>query len=482
MKKVKSQKSPKQSKLATGQAKVKSCKGTIITLVLVFGAIFILIFGGLVGFIFTQHRQSKQKAAFNEALAIAEAGANYARWHLAHASNNYDFSGVYDYNDPEGGKVGQFSLVITQPGECSTMVIIESSGWTQEYPNTKRTISVRYGRPSLARYAFLTNSDVWFGENEELQGPFHSNGGIRMDGTQNSISTSAKETYTCQSYHGCSPPQTKPGIWGIGNGGNEGLWEFPVPAIDFNSITTDLAQLKIKSQNGGYYFGPSGAFGYHVQFKNDGTFDLYKVTRLKANVNGMDTDGVWHNESNDIDRESFLENYPLAVSECNVHNLIFIEDSKVWVDGVIKEKATIVAARFPDNPSTNASIIINGNLTRADPKSTMVGLIAQKNILVPLYSPNILEIQAVMVAQKGAVQRYYYSSSYNPWHIRNRIMVRGSIITNSVWTWSWVSGGGSVTSGYQNTESYYEPALIYEPPPFFPSSGELQLISWEEVQ
>lgn len=282
--------------------------------------------------------------------------------------------------------------------------------------------------------------------------------------------------------HGCSPAAERSGIWGAGNGDADGLWEFPVPSVDFNAITTDLAQLKTRAQNGGYYFGPSGSFGYHVKLKNDGTFDLYRVTRLRTSVNGRDTQGVWHNESNDIDRESFIDNYALAEGQCGVQNLVFIEDAKVWVDGVNRQKVTIAAAKFPDNPSTNASIIINGNITRADPHATMLALIAQKNILVPLYSPNVLEIQAVMVAQKGAVQRYYYSNSYSPYHTRNRIMVRGSIITNQTWTWSWVNGGGQVISGYQNTESYYEPALIYDPPPFFPSSGDLQFISWEEIQ
>jgi hypothetical protein len=457
-------------------------KAAVMAMVLVFGAVFVLIFGGLAGFMVSQYRQSKQKIAWTEAIAIAESGVNYSRWHLAHAANNYDFAGTYDYVDPEGGIVGKFSLEITAPGQCSTMISIRSTGWTNDYPNVKRTILVRYGRPSLAQYAFLTNTDVWFGDNEELRGPFHSNGGIRMDGTQNAISTSAKATYTCQPMHGCSPPQTKPGIWGTGNGGQAGLWEFPVPAVDFNAITTDLAQLKTKAQSGGYYFGPSGAFGYYVQFKNNGTFDLYKVTRLKPKVYGYDTQGVWHYESNDIDRTTFLRNYALTSGGCNVGNLIFIEDSKVWVDGTVKEKATLVAARFPDNPSTNASIIINGNITRPDPKATLLGLIAQKDVLVPLYSPNVLEVQAVMVAQKGATQRYYYSSSYSPWHIRNKISIRGAIITNQVWTWTWVSGGGSVVSGYRETESYYEPALIYEPPPFFPGSGDLQFISWEEVQ
>lgn len=460
--------------------KINSQKGAILTLVLVFGTIFVFLFSGLGGLVYTQYLQGKQKAALNEALAIAEAGANYARWRLAISPDDFDFSGEYDFIDPEGGTIGQYLLEITPPAECSTTFTIKSTGWTNEFPNAKRAVLVKFGRPSLAQYAFLTHADVWFGEDEELRGPFHSNGGIRMDGTQNSISTSGEQTYTCKPIHGCSPEQTKPGIWGEGNGEEDGLWVFQVPDIDFDAITLDLGELASKADQFGYYFDPSGAFGYHIKFKNDNTFDLYRVTRLKNNVNGRDTEGVWHNESNDIDRETFIDDYPLTQGECDAHNLIFVDDAKVWVDGVVSQKATVVAARFPDNPNTNASIIINGNITRANPQATLLALIAQKNILVPLYSPNVLEIQAVMLAQKGAVQRYYYSSSYNPYHIRQRIMVRGSIITKKTWTWTWVSGS-TVTSGYRETESYYEPALIYNPPPYFPSTGDQEFVSWEEV-
>lgn len=457
--------------------------GAIITMALVFGTIFIIIFGGLVGYISTQQKQSKQKVSFNEALAAAEAGANYTRWHLAHAPNDFSFNGTYNYTDPEGGLLGKYTIEITPPSQCSTIVNIKSIGWSADNQNVKRIVQIKFGRPSLARYAFLTNSDVWFGDTEELKGPFHSNGGIRMDGPQNSISTSAKQTYACQPSHGCSSPsQIKPGIWGIGNGGTDGLWNFPVPAIDFNAITLDLATMKTEAQNGGYYFGPSGGLGYHIQFKNNGSFDLNRVTRLRAAVQGCDTDGSCRLEQNDFDRETLINNYPLAAGQCNAQNLIFLEEGKVWVDGNVKEKATVIAARFPDNPATNASIIINGNITRANPQDTLLALIAQKNILVPLYSPNVLEIQAVMMAQKGAVQRYYYSNAYNPNHIRQKIMVRGSILTNKVWTWSWVNSGNQVISGYKQTESYYEPDLIYAPPPYFPSSGEQQFISWEEIQ
>jgi len=451
-------------------------QGNILTLVLVFGGIFLLMFSGLIGYISVQYNLSKEKVALNLALNIAESGVNYARWHLAHAPNDYNFSAVYDYIDPELGTVGQYKLEITPPDNCSTMVAIKSTGWTQDFPEVKRSISAVFGQSSLAKYAFLTNSDVWFGEEEELRGPFHSNGGIRMDGTQNALSTSAKPNYTCQPIHGCSPAQQKPGIWGTGNGGSLGLWSFPIPGPNFDAISLDLGNLKQIAKNGGYYFASSTVFGYHIVFKNDGTFDLNKVTKVQNAINVKDTEtGLTVTESLDIKDETFLQNYPLAADQCNQQNLIFVEDTKVWVDGNVKEKATVAAARFPENAITNASIIINGNITRADPKDTLLGLIAQKNILVPYNSPNVLEVQAVMIAQKGAVKRYQYSNT------KNKILVRGSIITNKVWTWSYVDSNGNVTSGYKNTESYFEPALIYAPPPFFPTTGEYQFISWTEV-
>ena len=455
-------------------------RGAILTLVLVYGAIFVLLFSSLSGFVFFIYRQSREKIVLSKAMAIAEAGVNWSRWHLAHSPSDFTFSGTYNYTDQESGVIGQYELEVTAPPACSTTATIRSTGWTSELPDIKRAITVRYGQPSLAQYAFLTDADVWFGENEDVQGPLHANGGIRMDGTQNSIFTSAKETYMCQPYHDCNPAQEKPGIWGSGVGGTQGLWYFDVPPVNFDSLTMDLDVLRTTARDGGgYYFEPSGEFGYRVEFKNNGTFDLYKVTRLWGAVDACDTEGNCFSTQDDIRNQSLVGNYPLGAAGCGVQNLIFIEDGKVWVDGVLREKATVVAARLPDDPVTRSTIVINGNISRADPRDTMLALIAQKHVIVPYRSPNVLEIQAVMIAQHGAVQRYYYGSGSN--RLRNSIMVRGSIISRKTWTWSWVNGSGDIISGYQETESHYEPALIYNPPPYFPTTGDLQFISWDEV-
>lgn len=453
-------------------------KGIIITLVLVFGAIFLLLLAGLLGFILLQHRQSLQRVSWNEALDIAEAGVNYSRWHLFHAQKDFNFSGTYDYKDPEGKILGKYQLEITSPSGCDSAVKIKSTGWTLKFPNTKRTLQVKYARPALAKYAFLTNSNVWFGEDEELKGPFHSNGGIRMDGEQNSLATSAKKTYICGPEHGCSPPQEKPGIWGAGEGGEKGLWQFPVSNIDFDSIAQDLAKLKTEAQSSGIYLSSSGFYGYHLKFKSNGTFDLYKVKGLKQKVWGYDGER-WVYESNDISSEEFFKNYSLP-SNCAP---IFIEDN-VWVDGDIKGRVTVVAAKLPDIPGQNAKIIISGNINYVDSNSVL-GLIGQKDILIPLYSPDNLEIKAALLAQKGHVFRYYYPNwkqePYKTYAIRNYIETYGSIITNTIWTFSWVDDKGNVVSGYRETEMSYNPDLTYNPPPYFPVSGEYEIVAWEEI-
>ncbi len=355
----------------------------------------------------------------------------------------------------------------------SNAVIVRSTGYTVADPNAERVLEARFGKRSLADYAFLVNSNVWFGNTEAVYGPLHSNGGIRMDGSHNTTATSARETYVCGSEHGCSN-QTKPGIWGTG--GNPDLWSFPVPPIDFNELTTDLAHLKFLAENAGLYLAPAG-FGYRISFQSNGTMNVYRVDSLRPAV--LSYNGTsWVSVSHDIQTQTLLGNYALPTN-CGV---IFVEDD-VWVDGVVRGRVTLVSASLPDVASTNTTAIINGNITYTTRDgSDSLGLIAQKDILIPLYAaPNDLEINAVLLAQKGHVFRNHYSNTASPYHIRNSVTLYGSIITNGLWTFSWVNSGGTVISGYVNTYTEYDSYLSFQPPPGFPTSGDYSIVRWEEV-
>ncbi|MEK7189501.1 MAG: pilus assembly PilX N-terminal domain-containing protein [Patescibacteria group bacterium] len=458
---------------------MRQCKGNILVMTLVFSAMALsMVVTSISGFGFMENRAAKQKHGSEMAFQIAEAGIEYYKWHLAHDETDYqDGTGaagpyVHDYYDKDGNKIGEYSLSITPPPAGSSIVTVESTGYTVAYPETKRKLKARIGFPSLTDYAFLTNSDVWIGDNEAIHGKLHANGGIRFDGTTDSIISSAKETYTCKTYHGCNN-QTKDGIWGDGT--PEDFWQFPVPAFDFNGITVDLADVKTGAQSAGVYLSSSGYKGWHLKFKSNGTFDAYKVKTLYSIPSpgyGKDVNGVKHYESYDIKTETFYKNYTIPTN-----GLIFVEDL-TWVDGTVHGKVTVGSGKFPVSPATYTSIVIPNNIIYTAKDGTdVLGLMAQNHVLIPRKSPNILEIDAAVIAQNGSAQRFYY-----PGNILDSLTIYGSVVSNGVWTWSWVTQGGSIVSGYKNTNTTYDANLTFGPPPSFPVGNGYQLISWEEVK
>jgi len=449
----------------------RTIKGNTLLLVMIFTTVILIIITALTSLTIKERELNLAQVADAEALQIAEAGLNYYRWHLAHDPEEYELdTGEHEYKDMQGDTIGRFNLEVTEPEPGSTVVTIRSTGWLDKYPLRERIVEAKYGIPSLAHYAFLTNSNVWFGDSENLSGEMHSNGGIRMDGTTNARMTSAKETYTCTGEHGCSG-ETKPGIWGIG--GPTDFWDFPVPTVDFDVITVDLSNIKSDAQDGGFYINKSSKKGYHVIFNPNATFDIYKVTKVKDRQRQYDAERVYYDEQQ-IKTQTYIGNYAMPAN-----GLIFIEDN-VWVEGTVNGKITLASARFPDQASSNTTIYINDNINYlARDGNHALGLIAQKHVLVPRHAPCDLTIDAVMLAQKGHVMRHYY---YNQ-RVCDSIEVYGGIITNTVWTWSWVyCDTCPVIDGYTNTLSIYDSSLTYNPPPSFPTTGEYTFISWEEVQ
>jgi hypothetical protein len=442
-------------------------QGSMLFFVLIFGSLaFTCIVLGVAGFAIIENRASYSKQNREMAFQIAEAGVNYYRWHLAHNKTDYqDGTGlpgpyVHAYTDKNGTVIGHYSLTITPPASGSTVVTIQSTGWLDAQSATKRTIKVRVGFPSLTDYALLTNTDAWIGPSEVTHGKFHSNGGIRFDGVGDAQITSAVPTYTCRSYHGCNNV-TKPGVWGAG--GPSSLWSYPVPAQDFTAVTAKLSEIKAGAQVSGLYLASSGKQGWRLQFVSDGTVKASKVTATNC-YTGTDVNA---SQSQfyciDIKTQGTATTYTVPTN-----GLIYVDDT-VWVDGVVKGRATVGVA-------TGKSIIINGNVTYLAKDGTHVlGLIAEQNVLIPHDSPASLEIDAAMLAQNGGTKRYYYSNN-----VKTNLAIYGAVISAGTWTWSWVDAYNTVISGYQTTNSTYDVNLTYNPPPGFPVGSEYNLISWDE--
>ncbi len=459
---------------------MKTTRGSISIFVLIMGVIFSITIGGMVMFGSLEYTNSRRSESYGRAVDIAEAGINYYRWHLAHDMTDYtDGTGnpgpyVHDYTDPQTGQVtGQFSLEITPPEPGSQVVTVKSIGASSQHPTIRRSVTVRFGAESLTAFSFLHNASVWFGQGIMVSGEVFSNGGIRMDGTHDSLVKTSKATYTCGTETGCWPPQQKPGVWG--NGGPQELWQFPVPAFDFDSIVTDFNSLNAESQVSGVYYGPSGAFGYHLIFKADGTVDVYKVTAATSR-RGWNADDVCEVLFQTITNEQLLGNYNVEDKK-----LFYFEDT-VWVEGTVKGKASVVAARLPvESYSTN--IWINDNLVyEAQDGSTVLGLIAQSNIYFAYDIPQDFVINATMIAQNGRVMRHHYNrsgcSSGNK-AVRDSLAIFGSLVTKEKSYWNF-TGSGVLRSGFVDRIITYNQNALDGPPPYFPTTGVVKILSWEE--
>lgn len=437
---------------------------------LVFVTMFLVIFVGLVGVVSRTYHQAVVQAHDELAFQVAEAGLDYGRWRLAHSSEDFTAE-TREVADQWAGLLGTYDVTFEQQ-PSSSVVLVKSVGRTESQPAREVALRARYGLPSLAGYATLTNSDVWYGG--EIHGAVHANGGIRMDGQSDSTVASAKETYICQPNHGCNYEE-KPGVWGEGE--IKELWEFPVPPVDYNALTLDLLDMRDIAQAAGTYYGSSGAFGYHLVFNGDNTYTMYQVTKKGPKIWLWFPETGWQRTSYDIGEQTLLEVRPVPSD-----GVVYVEDT-LWVEGGVRNRISVAAGRFPDTPATNVDIILNGNISYGGVRdgTRSLGVIAQRHVLIPYAAaPDNLQLDGAFIAQKGRFGRHYYSSGIH--RLKTSIVRYGMIASNLVPITAWVDGNGQVTSGYQQGESSYDKNLLYQPPPYFPTTGQYQFISWEEVE
>jgi hypothetical protein len=471
-------------------------KGFVLMNVIIFGFISITVILGLTIWFSYSIKSARRLLESEQAFKIAEAGVEYYRWHLAHDSDDYqDGTGeagpyVHDFLDKDGEKIGEFSLDITPPPVGSTLVTIQSTG-TLVDSSASRTIETQLAIPSFARYAIVADSDIRFGEGTEVNGPIHSNGGIRFDGLAHNVVSSARESYDDPDHAGDdefgvhthvsptdpTPPAEVPSRLDVFAAGRE----FPVPAVDFDGIISDLATIKSEAQSDGLYFAPSGLYGYLLVLQTDDTVDVYTVDTLEDvhwscyNSQSQDNWGTWS-----VDDTTFVGSYDFTDN-----GLIFVEDD-VWVEGQIDEaRLTIAAATFPDTPANRKSITVNNNLLYTSYDGTdVIALIAQDDFNIGLVSEDDLQIDAAIIAQNGRAGRYYYNDTYwfwsgcSPYDDRDTVTLNGMIGSKERYGFAYTDG-----NGYDTRNINYDSNLLYAPPPNFPlTSEQYETISWEEIE
>lgn len=456
--------------------------GFLLVLVLVMGSVFLFIISSFIGYVVTQNQVINFRHEQQRATEIAEAGLNYYRWYLAHypddMTNGTGLPGpyVHQYENSQGETIGEFSLDITSNSYCGSVASIEvtSTGHTYQDPSAPSTVHASYARPTVAEYAVITNSGVWYGDSEPVNGPVHTNQGIRMDGAHNSIIASGQTDWTCTSSYGCSWNKVVDGVYtSPPSNSNPGLFAFPVAPVDFTGITLNLSAMKSQAQNnGGIFYGPTAGYGYSVVFNANGTADISRVNsapKYTSYPDGYNSAA----ERNVITSETFL-----ATETIDADCPLFYFEDKVWVKGDINQKVTLAAANLTAAAETN--VVLNGNLQYVSGTNAGLLVVAEDNVDVGLMVPNNMTLDGIFIAQNGRFGRdhykkgdFYWSTSYlRDYVIRNSLVQTGTVVSNKRDNVAWVSGG-NVTSGFRNRTISFDRNQVNDPPPLTPQTSDV---------
>lgn len=459
-------------------------KGALLVLVLVFGAMFFVMIAGFMGSVVTQSKVQENKYQQEKAREIAEAGLNYYKWFLAHnpddITHGTGLPGPYviEYIDPELGAIGEFSLEISSRSFCGEIYSIEimSTGRTFAAPTLTRTVFGRYARPNVSEYAHIINSSVWAGADRTIIGPYHSNGIIRMDGLNNSTVTSGQENWVCDGSLPCNPYSIGATLDGVyGSGPNSDLWSFPSTPINFTGLTADLANIRYKAEHvGGIFIPPSQEYGYRVTFLSNGDVQFRTVDRTWRHWEYSHSDG-WS-----IERNLIRDDDPFVTMTINPScPVIFVED-KVWLEGEIPSKITIVAADT-DTPGVDPSIILHGNITYTNDNAGLLA-IAENNMQIGYDVPNDMILNGIFIAQNGSFGRnHYFSSSRGGDRFRNSLTIHGTVVSNGRVGTKWTCGGWC--SGFNIRHNSYDRALVDNPPPLTPrTSDDYRFVQWRDIE
>lgn len=469
----------------TGSYSKQSEDGFLIVVVLVFGAIFFTLMTGYVGYVATQNQVINQRYTLDQSLEIAEAGLNYYKWYLHR--NTHDVASAlpsggvetHVFSHPEEGDIGEYVIAVASTTYCGAVSSIEvtSTGYTYKDPSLTRTVQASFVRPTVAEHSYILDANVWAGADRQIYGPYHSNGGIRMDGTNHSVVSSGKEVWSCAER--CPPgTTTAKGVFTTTANANQSLFVFPTAPVSFGSFVNQLNDIAVSARdNGGYHKNASSYYGYLVEFVGNNRIRVREVTDT---YNYRDGNGAY--ERHIISSLGSSEEWTINPS-CPV---VFIDD-KIWLRA---EPGKKLDSRV--SVVSSDTVILQGNIEYDNPSEDGLLVIGDQDVLVGVDVPTNMTINGIFVAQQGHFGRNYYTQTnlldpygavnHKPFYKRDSLTINGTIVSKGSVGTKW-DNGGTYVSGFANRYNSYDRNLVDNPPPLVPNtSSNYRLINWREVK
>lgn len=305
-----------------------------------------------------------------------------------------------------------------------------------------KVLQVKVGQQNFSRYAYFSDlekspsgSTIWFYEDDEFHGPLHTNDQMHIYGSPTFYEEVSSAAASVDYYHG-GPPQDDP--------------QFHM-GLTLNASPIDLpndTQMILNKANEADGLKLSG--NAYIRFRVDASGNPY----LRVTIGGSTTN----------------MNYP-------ANGVIYVQGD-AQIEGTVKGQVTIGCSRdieIMDN-------VVYDTDPRVDPTSTdLLGLVAEGNVYMDgaTGGPNRDSGDETIMAAIMALNTSWTVEAYNSGSPRGKLVVYGGIIQKQRGPVGTFSSYG-LSTGYEK-DYHYDPRLMDNPPPAFPTTGQVEKIAWNEI-
>jgi hypothetical protein len=294
---------------------------------------------------------------------------------------------------------------------------------------------------SRFNYYSVTDQNGYWITGDTIWGPFHCNNFLNVAGNPVFLQR-ATSLNGINNYQGLAHPVFK---GGYDSGVNV-------------TLPSDLTPLKTAASTGGKWLQMAGNQPVFIEFLANGNVKW----RIDGNTDW--SGGGWTIEP----LTTFAPNGAVWCNENNLH-----------IKGVLNGRVTV---------GSRDKIWIDGDLTyAADPRvgysTDMLGLVAENKLFisdVPANSGpnNDFTLMGSIFSRTDGL----WAEHYNTRPVEGKMITVGGTIQN-IGGYTGVFSGGqnpTVIHGFQPGGTYYDDRLMNDAPPFFPTTGNFEVVSWFE--
>jgi len=353
---------------------------------------------------------------------------------LLNAVSLYNEGTVTTWLDPLDSNTGNPSRFVA----VTVRATLNGTGMT-------KCLQVKVGQQNFSRYAYFSDLEkdpvggqtIWFVTKDEFFGPIHTNDQMHIYGAPKFHEEASSNAASIDYYNG-GPPNDNPQFMG---GLTLNASRIPLP--------TNTSMILTKAnETGGLKLTGNPVY---IKF----LVDAGGNRSLSVSING----GAFNTMA-----------YPS-------NGVVYVQGT-TQVEGKVKGQVTIGCngdIRIMDN-------IIYNTDPRTDPTSTdLLGLVSDANVKMANVAANTDVADETVMAAIMALNTSWGVESYNSGSPRGKLIVYGGIIQKqrgAVGTFN--SGSGQIVTGYEKAYSY-DSRLMDNPPPAFPTTGQVEKVAWTEI-